>query len=71
MEYHKDFNHQKYTSVVYLNDDFEGGETVVETIAIKPEVGKIVTFEGPKMHHGINEIKKASRFVVPVWYKQQ
>lgn len=71
MEYHKDFEHQKYTSVIYLNDDFEGGETVVEGIPIKPEVGKIITFEGPKLYHGISEIKQASRFAVPVWYKLQ
>lgn len=69
MEYHKDFEYQKYTSVIYLNDDFEGGETVVEDIPIKPKVGKMVTFEGTKKLHGINLIKKTPRFVVTVWYK--
>lgn len=69
MDIHTDYNHQKYTSIIYLNDDFEGGETVIEGIPIKAEVGKIVTFEGSKLYHGINEIKKASRFSMPIWYK--
>jgi hypothetical protein len=69
MDFHKDYNHQKYTSIIYLNDDFEGGETMIENISIKAEMGKIVTFEGSKLMHGINEIKKASRFSMPIWYK--
>lgn len=69
MDKHYDFEDQKYTSVVYLNDDYEGGETIVEDVIIKPKIGKIVTFKGPKMHHGVNLITGTSRLALPVWYK--
>jgi hypothetical protein len=69
MDNHYDFSHQKYTSIINLNDDFEGGETIVEGKLIKAKVGKIVTFPGPKMFHGVNLIKKIPRFAMPVWYK--
>jgi len=68
MDKHYDFDDQKYTSVIYLNDNYDGGETVVEEVVIKPKIGKIVTFEGPKMLHGVNLITNGSRFTLPVWY---
>lgn len=68
MDKHYDFEDQKYTSIVYLNDDYEGGETVIEDVVIKPKTGKIVTFKGPKMHHGINIVMNSSRFTLPIWY---
>jgi hypothetical protein len=68
MDKHYDFEDQKYTSVIYLNDNYDGGETVIEEVVIKPKIGKIVTFEGPKMLHGVNLITKGSRFTLPVWY---
>lgn len=68
MDKHYDFEDQKYTSVIYLNDNYGGGETVVEDNIIKPKTGKIVTFEGPKLHHGVNMVTDTSRFTLPVWY---
>lgn len=69
MDLHTDYKHQKYTSIIYLNNDYEGGETIVEGIFIKPEIGNIITFKGSEIPHGINEIKGANRFAIPVWYK--
>jgi len=69
MNGHFDFAHQKYTSVIYLNDDYEGGETIIENKKFTPKTGKIITFEGPKMFHGISMIEKTSRFAMPIWYK--
>ena len=36
-EEHFDFEYHPYTTILYLNDDFEGGETVVEHKHIIPE----------------------------------
>jgi hypothetical protein len=66
---HYDFDYHTYTSVIYLNEDYEGGETFVESMKIPPATGKIVTFEGNTLLHGVNKIIKGNRYTVPVWYK--
>jgi|TARA_R110002020_G_scaffold20000_1_gene68589 hypothetical protein len=65
---HKDFTYHCYTSIIYLNDNFEGGETVVEKKKIKPKQGLMVLFAGDKMTHGVNKIKKGTRYTIPCWY---
>ena len=66
---HYDFDYHTYTSVIYLNDDYEGGETFIDDIKIIPTLGKIVTFKGNTSAHGVNKITKGNRYTVPVWYK--
>ena len=66
---HYDFNHHPYTSIIYLNDDFDGGETVVGNEKVKPEMGKILSFNGSKILHEVLKINSGVRYTVPVWYK--
>ena len=66
---HKDAEYKCFTSIIYLNDDYEGGETFVEDKIIKKETGKIVGFAGSKLFHGVNKINNGTRFTIPVWYK--
>jgi len=66
---HLDFPEHILTSIIYLNDDYEGGETVVGDKIIKPEKGKIITFQGNEIKHKVNQITKGVRYTVPVWYK--
>ena len=65
---HKDFEYHYYTSIIYLNSDFEGGETFVEKKEIKPKQGLMVLFAGDKMIHGVNKITKGTRYTIPCWY---
>ena len=53
----------------YLNDDFEGGETVIEDITVKPKQGRIVIFSNGVMYHEVKQIKKNNRFILVGWYK--
>ena len=69
MSKHFDFDFHTWTSVIYLNDDYEGGETVVGDKEITPRQGKIVTFQGPSVLHGVNKVLKGDRYTVPVWYR--
>jgi hypothetical protein len=55
---HLDFPEHVLTSIIYLNDDYEGGETVVGDKIIKPEKGKIITFQGNEIKHKVNQITK-------------
>jgi predicted 2-oxoglutarate/Fe(II)-dependent dioxygenase YbiX len=53
--YRTDSEFSCYTFMVYLNSDFEGGNTTFFTkpqIAIKPETGKALLFQHPILHEG-------------------
>ena len=55
-----------YTFMIYLNDDFEGGETaflVEPEKIIKPRTGMGLLFQHPIIHEGC-EVKKGEKFVV-------
>ena len=67
-EKHIDFINHCYTSIIYLNDNFEGGETVVEKRKIQPKQGLMVLFSGNHTLHGVNKIKKGNRYTIPCWY---
>lgn len=69
MPKHFDFDFHTWTSVIYLNDDYEGGKTVVGEKEVTPLKGKIVTFQGVSILHGVNTILKGDRYTVPVWYR--
>jgi hypothetical protein len=69
MSKHFDFDFHTWTSVIYLNDDYEGGETVVGDKEVVPLKGKIVTFQGVSVLHGVNKVLKGDRYTVPVWYR--
>lgn len=66
---HKDFNYHTWTSIIYLNDNFEGGETVVGDKRISPEQGKMITFAGSQIEHEVLPILEGDRYTVAVWYK--
>ena len=68
---HQDFDYHPLTSILYLNDDFEGGETFVEDKIIKPKKGLMISFEGDKLKHGVKKITKGTRYTIPCWYKRK
>lgn len=69
MDPHIDQPAHQYTSLIYLNDDYEGGETVVESEAIKPKKGMVVVLKGNVYTHGVNEVTSGTRFMLSAWYK--
>ena len=70
MKLHKDFTHHDHTIIVYLNDNFESGETNVEGVNIAAKTGKAVTFPGNAMEHGVNEVQGKARYVLTCWWAQ-
>jgi len=67
-EEHKDFDYHTFTSILYLNDEYEGGHTVVGNKFIKPEKGKIVLFDGNKTDHRVLPISSGTRYTNATWY---
>jgi len=67
---HCDFDYNPLTSIIYLNDDFAGGRTIIEDTVVTPKVGQIVTFAGNKLKHQVTTVFRNHRFTIPVWYKK-
>ncbi len=68
---HIDFDHHTYTSILYLNDDYEGGQTVVGDKIIEPKKGKIIFFNGNQVRHKVLPITSGIRYTNPTWYITQ
>ena len=70
--YHTDNTRQSttFTSVTYLNDNFEGGETefTTENFSVKPKVGRSILFDGKRFEHGVKKITEGVRYTFALWY---
>ena len=60
-----------WTSVCYLNDDYEGGETLIEDGIFKPKRGRLVVFPSKKMNHGVSLVKSRVRYTYIAWWQQK
>jgi len=59
------FERSFYSFLVYLNDDFEGGETnffVNPDVSVKPETGVALMFQHPLLHEGA-EVTSGVKYV--------
>jgi hypothetical protein len=68
-DWHDDTIYYDITTITYLNEDYEGGRTIVEDVEIKPETGKYVEFNSNKKHM-VTELISGERFVLLCWYKK-
>ena len=62
---------RQFVIQLYLNDDFQGGETefLYQGVKIKPEPGKLVFFPAYYTHpHRGNPIYKGVKYIVSGWY---
>jgi predicted 2-oxoglutarate/Fe(II)-dependent dioxygenase YbiX len=60
-----------YASVIYLNDDYDGGELYFPRIDVemKPVAGTLVAFTGGEKHlHGVRKVGRRTRYTMPGWY---
>lgn len=60
-----------YASVLYLNEDFDGGEVFFERDGrrIRPRTGMLVAFSGGREHvHGVDEVRRGRRYTMPAWH---
>lgn len=62
---------REYASVLYLNDDYEGGEIYFDRVGLrlKPQAGMLVGFKGGLEHfHGVDKVTRGTRFTMPGWH---
>tara|TARA_R100001129_G_scaffold44037_1_gene30260 strand:- start:106 stop:546 length:441 start_codon:yes stop_codon:yes gene_type:complete len=69
MDFHLDKVGNKFAFIIYLNDEYNGGETIIDNIKIKPKTGRIVLFSNGFYLHKVNEIKNKKRYTLIGWYK--
>lgn len=57
------------SSITYLNDNYEGGETFFETgLSVIPQTGKSLVFDGKKYLHGVKTVSLNYRYTLAIWY---
>lgn len=65
-----------YTAVMYINDNFEGGETIIQKENLneieykcKPQKGSVLIFKSDdSCMHGVNKIEKGERLTLSMWF---
>ena len=63
----KGFSHRAFGSIIYLNNDYEGGQTYYPNFNffIKPEPGMLAVHPGNPEHlHGVTEVKNNTRYTI-------
>jgi hypothetical protein len=64
--------HRAYSTVIYLEDEFEGGETIfpIKNLEVKPKIGKMLGFPSSRDYiHGAKDVVGASRLTLNIWYR--
>jgi len=59
-----------YIAVIYLNDDFDGGEFFTEDEMITPEPGLMIFFDGESVPHGVNKILNGVRKTMVIYWNK-
>ena len=61
-----------FTTVLYLNDNFDGGNTFINLdsgrVEVKPKTGRLVAYNGHRLEHGVTDISNGVRYTLPIWY---
>ena len=59
----------KFNSILYLNDDFDGGDFYTKgNISIKPKPGLLTMFDGNNIEHGVKQISNGDRYSIIFWW---
>ena len=67
---HETWPQVRYNSLIYLNNNFEGGEFYTPNIKIQPEPGLLTLFDGTQTKHGLSKVKNNDRFTLIFWWRK-
>ena len=69
MNQHLDPEGDLFAVIVYLNDNYIGGETCFEGDPVcKPETGKLIMFSNCEIPHSVNEVVEGTRYTLALWF---
>ena len=65
-------NSTVYTSITYLNQDYEGGKTYIneDNFVSRNNIGDTLMFDGKRYKHGVTPVTKGTRYVLSIWYSK-
>ena len=69
MNKHTDSETDQFSCILYLNDDFEGGQTLIGNSFVEPKTGLLTIFVGSQITHSVTKITQGSRYTLALWYK--
>lgn len=70
MSLHHDMPRDKWSAILYLNDDYFGGKTIFENgTKINAKAGTIVMFNGSAIKHGVTEVLNGERYTMAYWIR--
>lgn len=73
-DFKKSFYKKNYSTIIYLNEDFEGGELFFpqyDNLTLKPEIGTMICFKGDSKHlHGVKKITSGIRYTISIFWEE-
>lgn len=57
-----------YTIIVFLNDEYNGGELIFNNITIRPKKGQLIYFTGNE-YHLVNKVSSGDRYTLVCFLK--
>jgi len=66
------FQTKHYSSLIYLNEDYEGGELYFpeHNFYIKPEIGTLICFKGDENNlHGVKKVESGIRYTISLFWE--
>lgn len=58
-----------YNTMIYLNDDYDGGEFyTLDGKEFKPNTGDVTFFNGELVWHGVRPVKNKDRYTMIIWW---
>lgn len=67
MKPHYDHPQDLFAAIIYLNDDYKGGQTCFENAEIQPEKGKLLLFSSCGVKHWVNMVCESDRYTLAFW----
>ncbi|TNN79627.1 Prolyl 3-hydroxylase 1 [Liparis tanakae] len=70
------YTHRDFSAILYLNNDFEGGEFIFTeldaktvTAEVRPQCGRVIGFgAGQENPHGVRSVTRGQRCAVALWF---
>ena len=63
-------HHHAYSFVVFLNDEYEGGELIFDNVTFKPKVGQLIYFSGNERHY-VNNVTNGNRYTLVSFFNDK
>jgi hypothetical protein len=72
--WHRDeyFEQTSLAGIVYLNDAFLGGETLLDGGGVVvPATGTLALFDGGRLRHAVSEVRSGTRYTNALWFRRR